>query len=613
MTRKPAERRGAWRRGATCAVALLLSLVASGALGQAGEAAERGAWVERSVFVGRAADAPAIEVPASEPWRRRAFVMPAEDDAVTIEHVEAAKSAMRWYLLSQQGQEGSWEEASRYGRSHPGGVTALVTFALLASGQPYQTDELSAAIDWLTTDPGSMATDQTYTRSLRAHVWASLPRRFARPLTTDSGWLATAAYGGLFDYRRRGDELARYDHSVTQYGLLGLWEASKRDRGTPVRVWRSSAEHFIDVQNGDGGWGYTAGGASTPTMSAAGTTALLIAQRRLTTGQHRPHSQMEEAIERGVRWLDVHERRRADGAGDRWRYYYLLSLERVALASGRQRFGGRDWLARGTREMLEELAERGDGSVGEGVVDTAFALVFLSRGAEPVWVSKVELPGGSWNHRPNDMARLTAELSAWRERELGWQVVTTKDDPATWLNAPLAYLSTSEAEAIDDVAAAALRRYVALGGQLIVNPVGGRPGVIERVRELGVQWFPGARWEATADGKVERLAYAHGDHGFGGGRSLAWLINEDWGILWQRSGRTEGHAAWDFITRRFVESHGSGVVTHRFDNPWRGLTPTAEATGGGPRLDATDRAVTAAWDAAWGEGDDEQAGGGRGG
>ncbi|MEM0914812.1 MAG: DUF4159 domain-containing protein [Planctomycetota bacterium] len=487
-----------------------------------------------------------------------AFAMPASDDAVTIEHVVAAKSAMRGYLLDRQGDDGSWRESSRYGRTFPGGVTSLVTFALLSSGQPYQTEPVAAAIEWLSKD-AEASPNSTYVRSMRAHVWASLPDRFGGELTRDAGWLSTAGYGGLYDYGRRNDDLARYDHSVTQYGLLGLWEVSKRQRGTPALVWQRAAEHFIDVQNGDGGWGYLAGRESTPTMTAAGTTALMIAQRRLNAGQHRPHPQLEDAIKRGVRWLDLYERSGAKGAS-KWRYYYLLSLERVALASGHQRFGGRDWLAAGTREILADLRDKGDGSVGGGVVDTAFALAFLSRGAEPVWIGKVELPAGGWNHRPNDIARLTDALSQWRERGLGWQVVRVSDDPRTWLNAPLAYVSVSEAASIDDEAAEALRRYVELGGQLVVNPVGRRPEVMERVRSLGEGWFPAASWSAVGDGAVERLGY--------GGRSLVWLLNEDWGIVWQRSGRAEGHAAWRFIVDRFVESHGSGVVTHRFDNPW---------------------------------------------
>ncbi|MEM1209511.1 MAG: hypothetical protein AAGI54_09600 [Planctomycetota bacterium] len=538
MIHRSIERRrgGAWRRGAT------------------------GAAVACVLFGGPAwGDGGAVVVSATPRELVERLEVPTRDDAVTIDHIDAAMTAMRAYLLERQDDDGSWQRASRYGRSFPGGVTSLVTFALLASGQPYQTQEVAAAIDWLSTREEA-SPNSTYVRSLRAHVWAALPDRFGRELTMDAGWLSTAAYGGLFDYQRRNDDLARYDHSVTQYGLLGLWEASKRGRATPVRVWRSAVDHFVDVQNSDGGWGYTAGGGSTPTMTAAGTTALLIAQRRLTAGQHRPHPQMEAAIERGVRWLDRYERNEASRVGDMWRYYYLLSLERVALASGHQRFGGRDWLAAGTREILGDLVRNRDGSAGVGVVDTAFALAFLARGAEPVWIGKVELPGGAWNQRPNDIARLTDELSLWRERGLGWQVVRVSDPPRTWLNAPLAYVSASEAEAIDEEAADALRRYVELGGQLIVNPVGQRPAVIERVRELGERWFPGARWSGELDGRVDRLSH--------GGRSLVWLLREDWGILWQRSGRTEGHAAWRFIVDRFVESHGSGVVTNRFDSPW---------------------------------------------
>ncbi|MEM6332066.1 MAG: hypothetical protein AAF823_01860 [Planctomycetota bacterium] len=577
---------GGWigRLGACCAVvaaALGVGVIGDEARGQA-----------RLVFEGESEPArvarPAAE-PAEEagrdgggglmsatpgPPRVMPEGVPDSDDAVTIEEVRDAMMRLRAYLLSQRDAAGTWEEATRYGRFYPGGVTALTVYALLESGMPYQTDEVSRAIAYLRT-PAAMTVDQTYTRSLRAHVWAALPNDFASELSTEARWLASATRGGLFDYRPRRDFDARYDHSVTQYGLLGLWESSKRRVGTPAEPWRLAAEHFMDVQNADGGWAYKGGGKSTSTMTAAGVTALLIAERRLTSVQDRPTPRLRAAIDKGLRWLDLYERMAEDRSGRTWRYYYLLSLERVALASGRQRFGGRDWLAAGTREILADLHESDPGQFGPGVVDAAFALAFLSRGTQPVWISKIELPAGDWNRRPNDMNRLTDELSDWRERRLGWQVVRTRDSAATWLNAPLAYMATGDAEVLNDAALEEVRRYIELGGQLIVSPDAANAQVIERVHELGARWFPWASWEQDGDGEVLALRYD--------GRTLMWLCTADWSLRWQRMGRQDGDAAWAFATRRFVESHGGGVVTHRLDSPWAGLLDASRAQGHDPR------------------------------
>src|SRR5205823_11670450 len=61
-------------------------------------------------------------------------------------------------------------------------------------------------------------------------------------------------------------------------------------------------------------------------------------------------------------------------------YYFLWSVERVAVAYGLKTIGNRDWYEWGSKYLLDNQGKDG-GWVGryEGGVDTCFALLFLRR------------------------------------------------------------------------------------------------------------------------------------------------------------------------------------------------------------------------------------------
>ena len=62
-------------------------------------------------------------------------------------------------------------------------------------------------------------------------------------------------------------------------------------------------------------------------------------------------------------------------------YYYLWSLERVAVALNLDTIGNKDWYAWGSGLLLSNQEEDGtwQGDYGTGGVDTCFALLFLKR------------------------------------------------------------------------------------------------------------------------------------------------------------------------------------------------------------------------------------------
>ncbi len=450
--------------------------------------------------------------------------------------VTQAIQRMQAYLLSEQDPlTGGWDQNYANHRRHRGGETALVTFALLRSGMSAQEPELQKAIKYL----GSVPMAGTYAVSLRAHCWAALSNDYRARLATDARWLASAQVQGLFDYGPRTSP--QYDHSVTQYGLLGLWEAAKR-RGPQSRgVWLNAAKHFVELQNPDGGWGYRGGGGSTRSMTAAGLTALLIAQEILYLDRNKPEPNLARAVQRASDWLDAEARDRGfDRASSEM--YYLVSLERVALASGIKTLGGLDWFQEGARVIIRD--EGGSGMVGDGIVDTAFALIFLSKGRTPVWINKLRIAGGVWNNRPNDLNMLTRELSDLVEQDLNWQIVDVDSDPAGWLDVPVAYIASDESVELSEAGFNNLMIYLDLGGVLVASPEAPSKAFEQSIHDLAGRMYPGLTFERVGEDhplmglvfpvelQVDRRPWVLSN----GVRDLMVLAPGDWGMVLQ-SGR----------------------------------------------------------------------------
>ncbi len=512
--------------------------------------------------------------------------------AVTDAQVDDAIKRMQVYLLSQQDPKtGGWEKKYANSRRHRGGETALVTFALLHSGLSVQEPELRAATEFLKTLP----INGTYAMSLRVHCWAALSNDYRPLLAADARWLMRAQEDGLFDYGPRTGP--QYDHSVTQYGLLGLWESAKRKGPAASGVWHRSSQHFIASQNPDGGWGYTPGNRSTRTMTAAGLTALLIAQERLYLGRNTPPPKIASAIDGATLWLANNAQKRGlDGKGD---MYFLVSLERVALASGIKSFGGVDWFDAGAGGILR--LEGGRGFVGSGFSDTAFALIFLShgRGRAPVWINKLKLPEQAWNNRPNDLNILTRQLGDLVEEEMKWQVVEVGSDPVSWLNAPVAYVASDERLELSASAAVNLKTYLDLGGVLVATPDNGSQDFDASVRRLADQLYPGFTFQRVGAehplmGLVFPVELPEQNRPWvlsNGVRDLIVLAPTDWGMSLQssRAGGETGAKEIMANLRALVTDRGRVGVglgspfVARDDKPPRGVLEVTRAVD--PRLE----------------------------
>ena len=468
-----------------------------------------------------------------------------EADTLTDSTVQAAVRAIVDELYRRRDPRHDWDPVpwnpDRDGQSSQvGGYTPLVVLALLHAGESYQEPRLREAIDRLE----HATLSGTYAVAVRTHVWALLPDKFAGRLAQDTRWIVERFQGGPGGWSyEQPSRSGWYDNSLAQYGALALWEAAKR--GVPVadRYWQRLEQRFIENQFPDGGWNYRANQPVSGSMTAAGLTTLFITQdllhaRDAVDLDDRPQYPYEQAIDRGLRWMDEHFSVAGNPGKNTYFFYYLYGVERVGLASGYASFGGRDWFRAGAAAIINRLCtvDAGSGAVSmrrassrSGAVQVrrlAFALLFLSRGRVPLALNKLMVPGIAWNNRPRDVANLTHWISRETETQLNWQIVSLDDEPESWLDASVLYLASDErlpwsAPGADGARLGEplrkLRRYLDLGGLLLAVGEGPRPAFARSLEQDGSAMYPQLTWRRlprdhpaysllyTARGKRPRL------------------------------------------------------------------------------------------------------------
>jgi hypothetical protein len=403
-----------------------------------------------------------------------------------------------------------------------GGITALATYALLACGESPSEPRLKSAIDFLLRSE----LVGVYAVGARCSVLSRIPMtpQVRGVIRKDGQFLLKAMKTGgesrdrsrgHYNYSESGPD-GRYDHSVSQYGLLGLWELSRTGFEVPSAVWQMAEEGWRANQYSDGSWSYIYSpdeppgsarqqAARTCSMTAAGVASLFIAREmaRPTAGVDCSGNQPDPAIEAGISWLGrnfddlFRTREMIDFDGKlvpvNHAYYTLYGMERVAEASGLRLIGGVDWFAKGSDWLLAN--QRADGSWGSPT-DTAFALLFLARGRAPVVATKLNyaMPGSPeppWNQRPRDLASATRWLSRQLERPLNWQVVPIDAGVDALADSRIVLLSGSAGFELDSTAEEMLREFVQRGGVILGNADCNSQAFVQSFRRMGRRLFPG--------------------------------------------------------------------------------------------------------------------------
>lgn len=459
--------------------------------------------------------------------------------AATEQQVDESIKKGIEFLYSKQGSDGTWERSSHpklnkghdpqlpYDQRQWGGLTAIATYALLASGETPQEAKLKPALEFLE----KANIQSTYALGVNSLVWLYVPPTPKTKMLLahnarmfELGMIKSGDGAGLFTYwtgtkegtespiwtnntvgfgPQKGQSMP-FDMSNSQYGILGMWGLSENGVEVKAEFWKRAQDGWEKAQRPDGGWRYDTKPEHkvSASMTAAGIATLYILQD-FTTPDHWNicnGSAPNPYIEKGLAWMD----REIDKVVNTPGYYTMYGLQRIGVASGRKYFGTTDWYEKGADFIVKH--QKPDGSwIGKGelhahdpITDTCFALLFLSRGRAPVLMNKLQYETTSasselstgWNERPRDVANLARWAGRQLERDLNWQVVNLKVPPEELHDAPILYISGSQRLDLDAKSVEKLRTFVQEGGMIVGNPDCGKEAFANTFMQLGRKLFP---------------------------------------------------------------------------------------------------------------------------
>ena len=426
---------------------------------------------------------PPPPVATTTPIEKTNFVVapvPIPKDVVTDDAINNAIAKGVAYLVSRFNSDFTIKVD---GAQQPG-AHALCTLALMHAGQAIADEKLNIHSPFMIglieklkgyAVPQGMA---TYTRSLRAQALSVYDRKEDRSvLAADVRWLTANCVKGAYTYYEPPSTATQptqfgWDNSNSQYGALGVWAAEDANIIAPPSYWMGVQAHWEQSQNKNGSWDYSGGGQGNGTLSmtAAGVNMLFVANESLSA--LRPDTQVARppfspSLQKGLDWLADGDHS-VDTSGP-YTYYTLYGMERAGLACGFKMFGRHDWF----RELAAHtIVAQGTNGEWNNEVDTAFALLFLSRGRHPLMMNKLHFIG-AWANRPRDVAHLAKFTTKETERPLNWQVVSLSNEWGDWTDSPILYLASHEAPIMDENDFEKLRSYVMAGGLLFTQADGG--------------------------------------------------------------------------------------------------------------------------------------------
>mgnify|MGYP005835583241 CR=1 FL=1 len=424
---------------------------------------------------------------------------------------------------------------ARQQSAYVGGLNALCVYALLQAGQAVPDPRLDPRGEFVRgilsrlkdhpMDQGPV----TYSRALRAAALAVHNRPEDRAcLAEDVDYLLRASVSGAHTYQMLDPRVAsgpiRWDNSNTQYGVLGVWAGAEAGLEIPAAYWRQVEQHWIGCQLPTGEWGYATAPASHPQMAAlasgrvsmtlAGIASLFVTHDYLdamNSGAPTGRPPFSPALSKALAWLETGDNavklKLRPGPIHAYYGYTLFSLERVGLASGFKYFGAHDWYRHLASEVIglqqkdgawnrdaqPPFADDGPGVGAAGntgdLIETAYMLLFLSRGRHPILVNKLRFDG-NWGNRPRDMANLARHASRELERPVNWQVVSFQRDWTDWMDCPLLYLASDMPPRLQDQHIDKMRAFVAAGGLLFTHADGSSDSFNRFAAELAHTLFP---------------------------------------------------------------------------------------------------------------------------
>ncbi|CAN5444161.1 DUF4159 domain-containing protein [soil metagenome] len=443
--------------------------------------------------------------------------------AATPVAVEKSIARGKEWLYAQQ-QNGNWElvrgaepvgDAESMRDPKAGNFTgrsALAVLALLYSGEHSSDPRLKSAIDFILKSP----TSGTYALGLRCQLWLALPespaiqqamRHDAQILLTSAKTSGTAR--GMYDYAPGPSKT--YSHSRSQYAILGLWAAAQMGAEIPDAYWQNAESAWRRNQDKSGGWSYQNPSDTpfppTPGMTTVGVASMVIIQEQLRgDAANCKATPGNPSIDRGIAWLAKNMNLYATGStySRYFPYATLYAYERVGAAAGLRYFGDIDWYEKGADFALHQQNANGGwtwaaSDYTDAVVNTSFALLFLSKGRAPIVMSKLQYAGaagkeGSWNQRGRDAANVVRWIGHTLERELAFQVVDLKVSLDDMLESPLLYIAGSDAVNFTPDEEAKIKAYIEGGGIVLANANCAGTAFTGSIKKLAKDLFPDAEF-----------------------------------------------------------------------------------------------------------------------
>ena len=245
---------------------------------------------------------------------------------------------------------------------------------------------------------------------------------------------------GSWDYAGR----SAGDTSISQYAVLGLWEAELAGVDIPPATWDRAAQFFLAVQAPGGSWNYhrdeSARFPETVAMTAAGTSSLLICKRQLEkyrkgggsetlsplltklTTDVKPTSKydvttsasrIDNAVKSGTAWLSSNFTLAGGPIVGQSAYYALYGIERLGALADKDTLGRVNWFELGSAFI--EAKQRGDGgwdAMHGDIPNTTWAILFLTKSTAKTMrkIEVVRLKAGTLlggRGLPKDLSNIT--------------------------------------------------------------------------------------------------------------------------------------------------------------------------------------------------------------
>ncbi|MFM7129233.1 MAG: hypothetical protein ACKO0V_07725, partial [bacterium] len=318
--------------------------------------------------------------------------------------------------------------ASKVSAEDRPGYMAMCTLALLKSGMPRTRPEITDVLRKLSTrvtgsfyNAAEGEDKSVYEAAALLIMFANAdPEAYKRQVEYLANFIISKQTpSGSWGYVVHAGQPGSGDTSLTQFALLGLWEATNLEIPINANVFDRAATWLLRTQRTSGGFTYQPGTAErepTVSLTAAGTGSLLICQSQLakvrtprdqekignkpkskllitldengdevteaaqnqTRGMTTSMDDLRRGIQRGMSWLSANFG--VEQMYGETPYYALYSIERVASLNDVEVLGTKAWYDIGLNFINGHTSPEGMFSSQYGDnVNTAWAILFAAR------------------------------------------------------------------------------------------------------------------------------------------------------------------------------------------------------------------------------------------